>query len=138
MEAEKPSAMTKLREMHVEFALFLGDELLHLGNLVVRPEKNVICYGSHRHVKIVRTIVGTDVVVPLDLFEGLIVSTEFDLPASSIEMEYYQLRETGDAHYPIKQIRLWKSALRMGVHTSEDWESLALDKHTLAFKCTAF
>ena len=36
------------------------------------------------------------------------------------------------------EVRVYESALRMGVHTSEDWEAIDLGGiHELAFRCTA-
>ena len=53
------------------------------------------------------------------------LSSQFEEPACPVEIE---CRRDGAL--------LYKAALRVGVHTSDDWESLDLASiHTLAFRC---
>jgi len=53
------------------------------------------------------------------------LSSQFEEPACPVEIE---CRRNGAL--------LYKAALRVGVHTSDDWESLDLASiHTLAFRC---
>ena len=53
------------------------------------------------------------------------LSSQFDEPACSVQIV---CRRDGAL--------LYEAALRVGVHTSNDWESIKLgDIHTLAFRC---
>ena len=88
----------------IELAFFSGDDLLCRGS---------VCCGA---------------VETADHFEGagghhFDTTSRFDLPASPVEII---CRLDGK--------RLYQAALRVGVHTSDDWESIDLANiHTLAF-----
>ena len=90
----------------IELAFFKGDDLL--------------CRGSVR--------CGAAEVA--DHFEGaeghyFVVSSRFEEPASPMQIV---------CHRDGKQ--LYEAALRVGVHNSDDWESINLaNVHTLGFRC---
>ena len=93
--------------MHVDFALFNGDALLLRGFFH--------CEASPR----------TELFTGLESHE-LTVTHRFEEPACPIEIE---CRQNGQIRYT--------AALRMGIHDSEDCESLDLgDIHTFAFRCS--
>ena len=53
------------------------------------------------------------------------ITSKFEEPASPVEIRCW-----------CQEKELYKSALRVGVHTSDDWESIDLAGiHTLAFRC---
>jgi hypothetical protein len=111
--------------MHVEFAFFRGDDVLHRGGLHVTADKGVSCFGEHSH-RILSEVPSLEV----QLYSGLVVEHEFDFPASSLHLRYCSL--TPD----FRQVVELDAALEMGVHSSEDWESITWQQFTLAFRCT--
>jgi len=118
-----------VHRLYVEFALFRGDELVQRGNILIRPEKGCSCFGEHRHA-----MIGDH---DFALFVGLIVEHRLEVPASPLTMHYFEVVETDDAAEPLRQSLALEAALRMGVHTSDDWESINLVKgYSLAFKCS--
>ena len=115
--------------MHVEFGLFHGDDLLHRGGLMIGEIETRAVFGEHRHFNI-------DQNPPLEIqiFSGLIIDHRFDTPACPLTLWIYQIDESDSIP---KQHTLVRAALRMGVHTSDDWESIDLGAdHNLAFRCT--
>ena len=53
------------------------------------------------------------------------VTSQFEEPACPVEIVCHSAGK-----------KLYEAALRVGVHTSEDWESINLaDVHTLGFRC---
>ena len=93
--------------MHVDFAFFDGDTLLLRGFFH--------CVTSSRTER----FVGGE-------SHEFIVTHRFDTPACPIEIE---CRRGTEVRYT--------AALRMGVHDSEDWESIDFaNVHTFAFRCS--
>jgi len=90
----------------IELAFFTGDDLLCRGNV----RCGVVEAANH--------------------FDGagdhqFDVTSRFEEPASPVEIV---CRRDGK--------QLYKAALRVGVHTSNDWESINLGNiHTLGFRC---
>lgn len=94
--------------MAVELALFRGDDLLCRGSIVIE-----------------RAPASSEFAV-----EGggaLVISHAFGLPACSLSLRFRDSEESN---------RLVEAGVAMGVHDSDDWESVALGPdHTLAFFC---
>jgi len=116
--------------LHVEFALSLGEALLHRGGLLVGEKQGYACYGEHKHFSIQPGALDTM------LFDGLLIQYRFEQPSCPLEMRLLRVVETENEAVPFRQEQVFNSALRMGVHRSTDWESITLDLHTLAFRCT--
>ncbi|MFN3241506.1 MAG: hypothetical protein ACE37K_08335 [Planctomycetota bacterium] len=92
--------------MHIELGFFAGDQLLARGCV---------------------TCAGRDATSEITGHGGhaWTIKTRFAEPASPVELEC-----TRDGTH------VYAGALRVGVHTSDDWESINLaDIHTLAFRC---
>ena len=118
--------------MHVEIGFFCGDKLLHRGYLLLTADALTACFGEHKHFSLVdggtqRTVV---------LFSGLVIDHSFSQPACALNLRYFVVESTGLADCPFRQRKEISSSLMMGVHYSEDWESIQLSDYTLAFKCT--
>jgi hypothetical protein len=115
-------------EMLVSFGLFKGDTLLHQGVLLITAGKGVSVYGEHKHF-----------VLPLEeevqLFSGLIIEHQFELPACPLTVRFLEVVPGAGPSRPFEQKQRFSSALRMPVHSSEDWESIELSEHRLAFRC---
>lgn len=95
-----------MKSLFVEAAFFSGDVLIARGTFDVEEEKKQIQITSDSG----------------DLFE---ITHKFEEPASPIEIKYVK-----------NQDLKWKSALRMGVHDSDDWETINLvNDFDLCFKC---
>ena len=122
--SKEPDAPTA---MHVEFAFFRGDDVLHRGGLHMTPEKGVSCFGEHQH-KLLSEVPPLEV----QLYSGIVFEHELALPSSHLRLRYCSL--TPD----LQQVVELDAAIEMGVHTSDDWESITLKQFTLAFKCTEF
>jgi len=117
-----------VHSLHVEVALFHGDAIVQRGNIVLRAEEGCSCFGEHRHV----IIKDRDVA----LFAGLIIEHRLEVPASPLTLRYFEVVTTDDPTEPLRQSLVFKSALRVGVHTSTDWENINFVKgYFLAFKC---
>ena len=93
-------------ELHIDLAFFRDDDLLSRGAVRCTPTKTT---------SILEGISGHQ-------FE---VTSRFETPACPVEIV---------CHCQNKE--LYKAALRVGVHTSDDWESVNLaGVHTLGFRC---
>jgi len=113
--------------MHVSFALFEDNTLLHRGEFLVGQRPGFVVYGEHHHVALSTT--HAFVHRPeFQLFSGLVVEHSFELPASPISLRYYTIEHE-------QQEQRFNAALRVGVHASEDWETLQLAGYTFAFRC---
>jgi hypothetical protein len=121
--------------MHVAFAFFEGDELLRRGEFLIGQERTLGVYGEHSHIALPDGVPFSNK-PEIQLFAGLTVEHSFELPACPVSMRYYIIKD-GGAGQPPQQERAMNCEMRMGVHTSDDWESLDLSPYTLAFKCTA-
>ncbi len=119
-------------QMHVEIGFFEGDNLLHKGHLLLTPEKVFSCYGNHNHF----SISCKEKQLEVALFSGLIIEHSFAYPVSTLTLYYFEVIPTENPQQPFRQERRIKADSRMPVHLSDDWESIELDKYTLAFKCT--
>ena len=92
--------------MHIELGFFAGDVLLMRSRITCRQHEQAF------------------------EFEGAgghtwSIKARFEEPASPIELECTR----GGRH-------LYRAALQVGVHDSDDWESIDLANiHTLAFRC---
>jgi hypothetical protein len=105
-KASEPQSMT------VDFALFRGDDCLCKGGLNIQSD---------------------DRSDEFELTDGcvLFVSHSFKLPACSLGLEIWRIADDLD-----KNEVLLEAGIAMGVHASDDWESVALGPdHTLAFMC---
>ena len=92
--------------MHIELGFFAGDQLLARGSV---------------------TCADRDATSEITGESGLswTIKTRYEEPASPVELECIRDGE-----------RLYDGSLQVGVHTSDDWESINLaDVHTLAFRC---
>jgi len=95
-----------MKTLHIELGFFAGDVLLARGCITCRQHEET---------------------AELEGAGGLqwTMKTRFEEPASPVEID---CERDGK--------RLYRAALRVGVHDSEDWESINLaDIHTLAFRC---
>ena len=56
---------------------------------------------------------------------------------SDVSIKYQLIKDVAEIELRVFRDgqQLIKSNLRMPIHESEDWESIELDKYTLAFKC---
>ena len=96
--------------MSVELALFRGDELLCRGSIVIDQPR-----ASSEF--------------PVEGGGVLVISHEFGLPACSLGLQFRQSVESEP---------LLDAGVAIGVHDSDDWESVALGPdHTLGFFCRA-
>ncbi len=98
--------------MKVDLALFRGDELLCRGRISISEKRGSSEFAIHDDVT-------------------LFISHEFALPACSLSLE---LRRKSEGSMEVDQ--LLEAGLAMGVHESDDWESVALGPdYTLGFFC---
>ena len=130
-----PSKIAEPTQMHVAFVFFEGDKLLHRGEFLVGSQRTFAIYGEHLHLPLPSDMPFSHK-PEIQLFVGLTIEHSFELPACPIAMRYFTVKEEL-AGRPPRQERSLYSELRMGVHTSDDWESLPLEPYTMAFKCTA-
>ena len=113
--------------MHVAFAFFRGDALLHRGELLLRDAPGFVVYGEHHHVQLEAGAPFAER-PEFQLFAGLVIEHTFELPACPITLRYYTVAGA-------EQTKQFEAALRMGVHESDDWESVELGDYTFAFRC---
>ena len=93
-------------QLHIELAFFRDDELL------CRGEVDCGAFESIRRIED-------------DHGHQFQITSKFDEPACPVEILCHQNEKI-----------LYKAALRVGVHTSDDWESIDLAGiHTLGFRC---
>jgi len=98
--------------MSVDLALFRGDELLGRGSICIRNQRE-----------------SSEFALQDDMI--LFISHEFALPASSLSVELRRRAEGAKE----KELLL-EAGLAMGVHESDDWESVSLGpEYTLGFFC---
>ena len=92
--------------MRVELAFFEGEELICTGAIDCRETEDTLSLQG-----------GSDV--------EFRITHKYELPACPVEIE---CQKQGEQSY--------KGALRIGVHTSEDWQSINLGNiHELGFRC---
>lgn len=96
------------RRMAVDFALFREDVRLVRGRIAIGNERQRQSFSAD----------GGEL--------ELTVEHVFEFPACPLQM---QLRSAQSGEV------LWEAGICMGVHQSDDWESLELLEHTLAFRC---
>ena len=116
--------------MLVSFGFFKGDTILHKGALYIEQRKGMSVYGEHKHYIL------PDSSIEVQLFGGLVIEHEFEAPACPVTIKYFGIEPGSSPTEPYRQIQHLNAALRMGVHDSEDWESLQLIDYTLGFKCS--
>jgi hypothetical protein len=116
-------------EMLVEFGFFKGDTLLHQDAFLVTTRKGISVYGEHKH------FVLPDGATEVQLFSGLVIEHQFELPSCALNVRFLEVVPGSSPLQPFEQRQRFSSALRMPVHTSEDWDSIELNEHLLAFKC---
>lgn len=98
--------------MNVDLALFRGDELLCRGEINITATRASSEFSGHDNVT-------------------LSISHAFAMPACSLSV---RLRRQSDASGESEE--LLEAGLAMGVHESDDWESVALGPDfTLGFLC---
>jgi hypothetical protein len=124
--------MLRPSRMHVEFALFEKDQLLRHGSLLVTHNKGFSCFGEQLQVAVLRT--GNEPAAA-HAFSGLAVEHEFELPAARLTLCYFEVRPATTPGQPDLQIQRFCAALQMGIHRSDDWESIDLDGFDFAFRC---
>lgn len=117
--------------MRVEFALFEQDNLLRRGSLLICAKKGISCCGEQHPLSVTRAT-GESLVA--QAFSGLIIEHEFELPAAGLSLRYLEMTPSADGTQSHIQTERFVAALRMGVHRSEDWESVALG-YRFAFRC---
>ena len=94
--------------MDIKMAFFEGDDLLASGEIHCRPEEQILTFNGEGGHS----------------FE---VRASYEEPAIPIFVTC-----------SINGQQLYRTAIRMGVHTSDDWESVDLGNiHTLVYKCYA-
>lgn len=116
--------------MHVDLALFKGDALLHRCRFLIGSEKGISCYGEHTHFSLSDAEPDG---LPVELFSGLVVEHQFDLPACPVGIQLFDVVSTDDLAEAYRQSRVFSASLHMGVHTSEEWESISLGDYTISF-----
>ena len=117
--------------MHLELALFRGDDLLHRGSIYVQAETALVAFGSHQHV-----VISEAPRLEAALFDGIIVEHRFELPSSPVTISLYEVKAADPSVLPRQVLRL-KIAAQFGVNRSDDWENLAFgEEYTLAFRTT--
>jgi hypothetical protein len=121
--------------MHVAFALFEGDRLITRGGLLLRPVLAVSCYGEHRHSRVSVSAQQGSRGSTLELFAGLVIEHRFILPSCLLTLRFFEVLPTDDGLEPLRQVKIFEASVDMPVHESDDWESLQLGSHTLAFSC---
>lgn len=95
-----------MKAMRVEMAFFDGDELLARSIVLIHKDKDVCEVISGRGDKFV-------------------ITRWFEEPASVVQIEYFD----PDGEFA------GRSAMRMGVHNSEEWEAIQLaDPYELCFR----
>jgi hypothetical protein len=119
--------------MHVAFAFFEGDELLHRGEFLIGVERTLSVYGQHSHVPLSKGMVFSHT-PEIQLFSGLVIHHSLELPACPVSMQYYVVKPGQAGQMPVQE-RALNCEMRMGVHTSDEWESLDFSPYTLAFRC---
>ena len=93
-------------ELHIDLAFFQDDDLLGRGE---------VCCTA---MKATSNLEGTS-------GYRFVVTSLFEIPACQLEIECYS-----------QNSQLYRSALRVGVHNSDDWETIDLGGiHTLGFRC---
>ena len=94
--------------MRIDLAFFDGDDLLVKGLVECRVQEQSVSFDTKSGVR-------------------FIVTAQFEDPACPVSIDCSS-----------NGINLYRTALRFGVHTSDDWESIDLGGiHTLAFWCHA-
>jgi hypothetical protein len=127
-------AVPQSDKMQVQFGFFEGDRLLHKGGFLIKSAKAYFCYGEHKHIEYsLRT---EETPLGVQLFSGLIFETQFEFPACPVALKFLEIVPSSDPLEPFVQKMTLNAALRMGVHQSEDGESIELGRNTLAFKCS--
>jgi hypothetical protein len=107
--------------LSVEFALFRNDTLLCRGMIQVEDQQKSEEFDYTEPPETTGTASSGG---------HLAVRHQFGLPAASLEIwliRYLAPEGTGEV--------ILEAAMAMGVHDSEDWESLALREYTFAFRC---
>ena len=96
-----------MKAMRVELAFFDGDDLLSRDIVLIHGEEDTCVVTSERG----------------DRFE---VTRQFEEPASPISVKAFN----GDGNF------VFRSAMRMGVHNSVDWERIDLvQPYQMCFRC---
>ena len=110
--------------MAVEFALFRGDDLLCRAAIRVGAQEKVeeFDYGARE----------ADGAIARTTAAGhLVLRHRFELPAASLSIALMQFSSAGGEPEVVLQV-----GVSMGVHDSDDWESVALGgDYTFAFLC---
>lgn len=110
--------------MTVQFALFQGDDLLCRAEIRIEEHEKLEDFDYA-----VRAFDG--ITNPANPTGHLVVRHQFAIPAASLAITLVEFGAVASA----AQIVLEASVV-MGVHDSDDWESVALGRdYTLAFAC---
>lgn len=117
--------------MVVEFALFLDNAVLVRDTLFITKARSRSSFGSEvafrtRKGKATSEASG---------FVGLLVEHEFAVPAATLLLTFTELVPQTEGVDCFEIVERFNAALQMGVHTSLDWESVALADFDLAFRC---
>ena len=109
--------------MEVQFGLFRNDDLLCRGRVRIEEVEKSEAFDYQ--------LTSSDDTPNVQPAGRMVLRHRFSLPAASLELKLVHFT----AHDAPPKIPL-DAALKMGVHTSEDWESVALGaEYSLAFLC---
>lgn len=111
VEALRPTSL------HVSFGLFLDDTMILRGTFVIEHEAHTNTFEAQEPAS--------------NLINRLSVEHKFELPACSLTIEFSKNDADGTS------TAIFGGAMRMGVHTSVDWESVNLAGYTFVFRTTA-
>jgi hypothetical protein len=120
--------------MTFRFALFDGDRIVVQGEVCITSVRAESRFGTE--VQVIRQVDGMR--IESFGFVGLIVEHEFGLPASTVNLCYTEAKgrdDSTDRSRCEEIVERFSAALQVGVHRSNDWESIRLLNHDLAFKC---
>lgn len=119
-------------KMHVDFALFKEEKLLLRGSFLVTKDKGLSCHGEQVQITALRA---TGESTAAYAFSGLIIEHEFELPAANLTLRYFEVEPATTPDQSHSQVQRFSAALQMGIHHSEEWETIALGGFDLAFRC---
>lgn len=102
------------QRLEVDFALYKGSTVVKRGRFVATARRTLETFERNEDPE----------------SPGVLsIEHEFDLPAATVSLTYW-----AGATEP--RLRLFRASLAMGVHESDDWETVDMvPPHTFAFRC---
>src|SRR5258708_10905620 len=64
----------------------------------------------------------------VQLFSGLVIERQFELPSCPLNVRFLEVIPGSSPSQPFEQRQRFSSALRVPVHTSDDWDSIELNE----------